>query len=118
MSLTVNAKTFAADKFGPDSIGYFGPAHTASVKDDIQLARVAAKPTTLFSGVARSSAKLTRTLTLTGSLTPTGEAIVAINISVPVGAAGADVDAMLNDLGSFLSGASAKLVAKNQQISF
>jgi hypothetical protein len=118
MALTVNAKTFTADKFSPDNIGYFGPAHTASVKDDIQLARVSAKPTTLFSGVARSSAKLTRTLTLTGSLTPTGEAIVQINISAPVGFAGADIDSMLNDLGSFLSSASGKLVAKNQQISF
>jgi hypothetical protein len=118
MALTVNAKTFTADKFSPDNIGYFGPAHTASVKDDIQLARVSAKPTTLFSGVARSSSKLTRTLTLTGSLTPTGEAIVQISVSIPVGAAGADVDSMLNDLGSYLSGASAKLVAKNQQISF
>jgi len=118
MALTVNAKTFTADKFGPDSIGYFGPAHTASVKDDIQLARTNAKPTTLFSGVARSSAKLTRTLTLTGALTPTGEAIVQINMSVPVGAAGADVDGMLNDLGSFLSSADGKLVAKNLKISF
>jgi hypothetical protein len=118
MALTVNAKTFTADKFSPDSVGYFGPAHTASVKDDIQVARVAAKPTTVFSGVARTSVKLTRTLTLTGALTPTGEAIVQISMSMPVGSAGADVDSMLNDLGSHLSSASGKLVAKNQQIVF
>jgi hypothetical protein len=118
MSITFNAKAFAADKYAPDSIVYFGPAHTSSVKDDLQLARVAAKPTTLFSGVSRITIKLTRTATLTGALTPTGEAILSVSGSFPVGMAGADIDSMLNDIGAGLSGASAKLIAKNQQIAF
>jgi len=118
MSLTVNAKTFTGDSYSANAVGYYGPAHTLSVKDDIRLAKVAPKPTSVFSGVGRSSAKLTRTLTLTGALTTTGEAILDISMSVPVGAAGADVDSLLNDMGAFLSSASGKLVAKNLQTAF
>lgn len=118
MSLTVNAKTFTADKIGPDTVGYLGPAHTQSVMDDIQLARVAPKPTAVFSGVGRTTAKLTRTLTLTGALTTSGNGIVSISCSIPVGAAGADIDGMLNDMGSYLSSASFKTLVKNQQINY
>lgn len=118
MTMTVNAKTFTADKVGPDSVGYIGPAHTLSLLDDIQVGRVVAKPTATFSGVARSSSKLTRTLTLTGALTPSGNAICQINVSIPVGAASADIDAILNDMGSHLSSATFKTIVKNQQINY
>lgn len=118
MTLTVNAKAFNADSFDVNAVGYFGPAHTQSVKDDIQLARTAPKPTTVFSGVGRTTSKLTRTATLTGALTPTAEAILSISGSWPVGMAGADIDSMCNDLGAFLSSASGKLWAKNQQINY
>jgi hypothetical protein len=89
-----------------------------SVADDASLSRVAPKPTTTFSGVGRTSAKLTRTHTLTGAITTTGNSIVQINVSVPVGVAGADVDAMLNDMGAFLASASFKTHVKGQQITF
>lgn len=118
MSLTVNAKTFTANNFGPTAVNYLGPAHTTSLKDDIRLGMVAPKPTAVFSGVGRTSAKLSRTHTLTGALTPTGDAIVEISVSVPVGTASADIDAILNDMGSFLSSASYKTHVKSQQISF
>jgi hypothetical protein len=118
MSLVFNAKTYTADKFGAEAVGYTGAAHTLSVKDDLQLSRTAAKPTTVFSGVSRTQAKMTRTFTLTGALTPTGEAILKIDVSVPVGAASADIDALLNDLGAFLSGADFKTHVKGQKISY
>jgi len=118
MSLTINAKAFTADKYGQDLVGYIGPAHTLSLLDDVQLSRVAPKPTSVFSGVGRTSAKLTRTFTLTGALTTTGNAICQISCSVPVGAAGADVDALLNDFGSFLSSATFKTHVKGLQITF
>jgi hypothetical protein len=118
MPLTVNAKTFTADKIGPDSVGYIGPDHTQSALDDIQLTRTVPKPTTVFSGVGRTTAKLTRTETLTGALTPTGNGIVAISCSIPVGFASADIDSMLNDMGSYLSSADFKLLVKNQKINF
>lgn len=118
MTLTVNAKAFAADQYGVNAVGYNGPAHTVSVKDDILLKRTAPKPTVTFSGVGRTSAKLTRTHTLTGAVTPTGDAILEISVSVPVGTASADVDAVLNDMGALLSSASFKTHVKSQQITF
>lgn len=118
MSLTINAKTYNADSFQQSVVGYIGSAKTVSVKDDVQLKRTAPKATGTFSGVGRTQAKLTRTLTLTGALTPSGDAIVSIDVSVPVGYASADVDALLNDFGSFLASASFKAHVKSQQISF
>jgi len=118
MSLTVNAKTFTADNFGVNAVAYNGPAHTLSAKDDIRLARTSPKPTASFSGVGRTSCKLTRTLTLTGALTTSGDSICEINVSVPVGAASADIDAILNDMGAFLASATFKTHVKSLQISF
>ena len=118
MSLVFNAKTYTADQFGVDAVGYIGAAKTLSVKDDLVLSRVAAKPTATFSGVARTLAKLTRTLTLTGAVTPTGNAIVTIGFSVPVGTASADIDALCNDMAAWLALASTKTHVKSQTISF
>jgi hypothetical protein len=118
MSLTINAKTYTADSFGANAIGYIGSLKTVSVKDDVSLKRTAPKPTSVFSGVGRTSAKLTRTLTLTGALTPASDALVDISVSVPVGFTGADVDALLNDMGSFLASASFKTHVKAQQINY
>lgn len=118
MALVFNSKTYTGDKFGVDAVGYIGAAKTLTVSDDLLMSRTPAKPTTVFSGVARTQAKMTRTLTLTGALTPTGQAILAINVSVPVGAASADIDALLNDLGAFLSGADFKTHVKTQKISY
>jgi len=118
MSLTFNTKTFNADQFGSNAVGYNGPAHTLSVKDDLLLKRTQPKPNAAFSGVGRTSAKLSRTLTLTGALTPTGDAIIEISVSVPVGSSGANVDTFLDDMGALLSGADFKTHVKNQKINY
>lgn len=118
MALTINAKTYNADRFNNDSVGYIGSLKTVSVKDDVTLKRTAPKATDTFSGLGRSSAKLVRTLTLTGAKTLAGDAMVEINVNVPVGYAGADVDALLNDMGAFLASASFKTHVKSQQINF
>lgn len=118
MSLTINAKTYNADSYQQNIVGYIGAAKTVSVKDDVQLKRVAPKPTAVYSGLGRTQYKLTRTVTLTGALTPTSDAILTIDVAVPVGMASADIDSMLNDSGSFLSSASFKTHVKAQQISF
>lgn len=118
MSLTINAKTFTADSFEKDRVRYFGPAKTASLKDDATLSRQAPKPTAVFSGMSRTAAKLTRTMTLTGALTSTGDAIVNVDVTIPVGAASADIDSILNDVGSLVSSASMKAHVKQTQISF
>lgn len=118
MTLTVNAKSYNADSYQKDSIGYVGPAHTASAKDMVKLARIAPKKTTVSSGVAKTSAKLTRTLTLTGALEPTRDAITEFTANIPVGFTGADIDSMLNDMGAFIASATFKTHVKSQLISF
>jgi hypothetical protein len=55
---------------------------------------------------------------LTGALTPTVDAIVAIDVSVPVGYAAADVDTLLNDMGAFLASADFKTHVKSQKIAY
>lgn len=85
MSLTPGAATFTADSFQKDQVGYVGVLKTVSVKDDIVLRRTAPKPTSTFSGVSRCGAKFTRTMTLTGALTPTADLIFDVSVSVPVG---------------------------------
>jgi hypothetical protein len=118
MSLTFNTKTYSPDSYQQNAVGYIGAAKTVSVKDDLSLKRTAPKATSVFSGVGRSTAKLTRTLTLTGALTTSGDAIVEINVSVPVGYASADVDALLNDTGALLSGADFKTLVKSQKFTY
>lgn len=118
MSLTVNAKTYTPDSYQQNAVGYIGTLKTISVKDDIALRRTAPKITDAFSGVGRTTAKLTRTFTLTGAKTLTGDAIVEINVSIPVGYASGDVDSVLNDMGSFLASAFFKLHVKSQQVTF
>lgn len=118
MSLTFNTKTYNSDSFQQNQIGYIGAAKTTSVKDDLILKRTAPKATSVFSGVGRTTAKMTRTLTLTGALTPAGDAILEINVSVPVGYASADVDAILNDMGAFLASADFKTHVKSQKVSY
>lgn len=92
MSLTPGALTFTPDSYQKDQVGYIGVLKTASVKDDIILSRTAPKPTAVFSGVLRTRLKFVRTLTLTNALTPTGDVIVEVNCSVPVGASDANLD--------------------------
>lgn len=118
MSLTFNTKTYSADSFALNAIGYIGVAKTASVKDDLLLSRTAPRPTAVLSGVARAEAKLTRTLTLTGAKTTAGDARVRVLVDVPVGYASADVDALLNDAGALVSGADMKSLVKSQKINF
>jgi len=118
MSLTINAKTYNPDSYRDASIGYIGSLKTVSVKDDVRLARTPPKPTDTFSGLGRTQYKLTRTLTLTGAKTTAGDAIITVDVAIPVGYAGADVDSLLNDTGAFLSSASAKTHVKSQQVTF
>jgi len=118
MTLSINAKTYTGNLYSPTSVVYNGPIKTASIKDDVRLGQTAPKPTDVFSGLGRTQAKLTRTLTLTGALTTTGDAILTIDVAIPVGFASADVDTLLNDMGAFLASASFKTHVKTPQVAF
>jgi len=118
MSLVFNSKTFSADSYAINSVGYIGAAKTSSTYDDLLLSRSAPRPTTTFSGLSRTEAKFTRTLTLTAAKTATGEAKVRVLVEVPVGYAGADVDTLLNDAGALVSSADFKTHVKSQKVTF
>lgn len=118
MSLTVNAKAYNADSFQQNQIEYFGPAKTVSAKDNLVLKRVAPKPSGAFSGVGRATARLTRTLPLTGALTPTGDSVFDVEVSVPVGFTAADIDTLCSDMGAYIASAAFKTLLKTQQINF
>lgn len=118
MSLTFNTKTYTADSFQQNSVGYFGPAHTNTVKDDLALSRSPARATTVSSGVNRTKFKLVRTVTLTGAIQAQGELAVIIEVLDPVGTANADIDALLNDSGAWLAGADAKTHVKTTKINY
>jgi len=116
MSLTFNTKTYTADSFQANSVGYRGPANTVSVKDLLRLARTAAKATATYSGNSRFEVKLTRTHTLTGAVTPTGDSIHTVGSSVPVGISDADADAISNDLGALVASSDFKAMIKQGKI--
>lgn len=118
MTIIFNTKTFTADSFQKDSVGYIGALKTVTTKDDLKLQRTAPKPTDVFSGLGRTQAKLTRTLVLTGAKTTAGDAIVSIDVAIPVGYASGDVDTLLNDTGALLSGADFKTHVKTQKVSY
>lgn len=118
MSLTFNTKTFNADAFGTNKVGYIGPAKTAASKDDLSLSRVPAKPVSNFSGVNRLETKLTRTMTLTGALTPAHDAIVNVTFNVPVGTSDAAVDALCADMSALIATADFKTHIKSLKINY
>jgi hypothetical protein len=118
MSLTFNAKTYTSDSFSANNVGYIGAAKTVSVADDLRLARTAAKPTATFSGTGRTEAKLTRTHTLTGAITTSGNSIARLEFALPVGIASADVDAICADLAALVGSADFKTHLKTQKINY
>lgn len=100
MTITVNTKAYAFDTNStPDSARMIGPSNDFDTKDILELKRTAPKPTADFPGVARSSAKFSRTVTINGV---NYTAIAEANFSIPVGMAGADIDSLRDDLGDLL----------------
>jgi hypothetical protein len=116
MSLSINTKTYNPDSYQKDQVSYVGVNNTLSVKDKVVLARTAPKPTAEFSGVGRTMAKLTRTLSLTGALTPTADAIVDVQSQIPVGFTAADVDTLCADMGAWIASSQFKALLKHQLI--
>lgn len=117
MALTVNAKSYTADSYGPNAVGYVGPSNTGSVKDLIRLARTAAKASATYSGTNRYQLKATRTHTLTGAVTSVGDSIFDGGFNLPFGMAAADIDTLCADLGAYIASAEFKTLLKAMTIS-
>jgi hypothetical protein len=115
MALTVNAKAYTADGYDKDSVRFQGPAHTVSAKDRLVQRKSDPKPSALYSGNARYNVKLTRTHTLTGAKTPTGDGFAQLDFQLPVGMPSADVDAYCADLGAYIATAGFKAALKAGQ---
>jgi len=106
MSITLNTIVFTGDVYpSPEKYQYLASNHTFSSTNKLTLARTAPKATATFAGVARSEVKRTKTVTLADSTT--ADAIVTVNMSLPVGMAEADADAIVNDVADFLLAAGA-----------
>jgi len=116
MSLTVNTKTYTADRVQPDTVAFAGPAHTATLKDVFILGRKQAVPGR--SSVARYYAKQQRSVVVNTVTLESALASINAEISIPVGASDTDVDALLADFASYLGSAAGKAAVKKLQINF
>lgn len=97
MALTFNTKTYKLDQVVGNIATYFGIARGVGIKDDVVIKREVPKVTATFSGLGKGTARLTKTLPLTGAKSPSGDATFEINVKIPVGADAADVTAFFAD---------------------
>lgn len=103
MALTVNAKTYNNDTSrSADIFRYLGPAHDSDSNDMIDLYRYSAPSGALGTVKSKVRFKLTRAAT-DGTDQLSTDYIVDLLISVPTGAATAEVAALVDDLGAWLA---------------
>jgi hypothetical protein len=115
MSLTVNAKSYAADGFATNSVHFQGPAQTTTVKDGLIQKTYPAKATASSSGKTGFLLKFARSHTLTGAKETVGDGSLEIRLTTPVGVSDADRDSYLDDAGVYLSSAAFKAAVKSGQ---
>lgn len=100
MAITLNTKSYVLDSQpSPDSAKYAGPAATFDKKDFLLISRTAPKRTATSQGVARARAVTKRTFVVDGVY---HDVIFNTEMSVPVGVASTDVDAVRDDHGDFI----------------
>lgn len=117
MTITLNTLAYNQDAFvSPNKVSYVGPSNTFSAKDQLILGRVAPKPTATFDGVARSSVKRVKTVTLASGAK--ADAIVEVSASLPVGMTQADVNSLRDDVGDFLISADAGTLLWNHDLTY
>lgn len=116
MALTINTRSYVQDRVNPDSVAYAGPAHSLTTTDTFVMSRVYPKPNGAFKGVAKPSAKMTKTLVINSTTGETANSIISLSGSIPVGTAAADIDVLLADLASFLASNDAKSLFKTLDI--
>lgn len=97
MAITLSTKAYNQDRISSDSIAYAGPANTLSVQDLLVLSRTYPKPNGSFGGMARPVFRIVRTMVLNADPATTALASLTITGAIPVGAAEADIDALIAD---------------------
>lgn len=101
MSQTINTVVYNTFRTNPDSVVLASSSHTLSSTDTLQLSRVFPKPTKTDAGVARPRFKRVKTFTLGDGTKRDG--IIEVSGSIPVGAADADILALLDDVADGLA---------------
>lgn len=100
MSLIINTVTFSAYRSMPDNLVLTGPLNGIGFQDQIQMSRIFPKPVKDNDGVGRPRFKRVKTLTLADGTKK--DMIIEVSGSVPVGAADADILAVLDDVADAL----------------
>lgn len=114
MTITVNTKAYSEDaQINQNAVRYAGPNQTFAVTDRIDLKRTPPKVTSQSQGVAKSSLKTSRSF-LVGTEYKT--VIIESNVSIPVGVAAADAQAVLDDHEALIGGAVGTAVAINHDL--
>lgn len=116
MSLTINTRSYNLDRQTPDANSFAGPSHTITTNDKFEMKRVYPKASNGFRGVARPTAKLTKTVTINSVTGETADAIVTLSASLPVGMTEAAIDVLLADFSSFCASNDAKTLFKTLDI--
>lgn len=110
--MLINTRTYNVDRTLPDAVTYAGPAHTLTLLDKFEMKRVLPKSSGTFRGVAKPTAKMTKTVVINSTTGETANAIFEFSCSLPVGMLAADIDAGLADFASWLASNDAKALAK------
>lgn len=112
MPLTLSAKSYTNDlPRGSDAYRYNGPSNTSSFHDYVDLYRAPAVQNTAGTAKAKGRFKLTRGAT-NGTVQLATDAIVDIVVSIPVGMATAEIDALINEAMAYGATAAFKTVVK------
>jgi hypothetical protein len=114
MTITVNTRAYDLDAtIDMNQNQYTGPSHSVSAKDLLTLKRSKSNATSTNPGFARTYAKFTRSVTISGK---TYDIVAEGYISAPVGVAKADVDLIRDDLGDLLISSNGDNLAWKQDI--
>lgn len=116
MSITLNTRVFEKDREQPDSNTFAGPDHTFSNKDIFTLSRVYPVAGGGTLGVARPSAKFTRTVAVGTDVYK--DAILGTTGSLPVGMTDQAVEDLADDMSAWLASADGKTFLKSLRIDF
>jgi len=113
---TINTKTFTFDSNpSPDSARYVGTGQTASMKDFIQVRRVAPKPTLNNPGVSRTYEKRVISEVVNGKVV---DAIRETVTSIPVGTSAGTQTALRADSAAFAGSTAGIALVEKGTINF
>lgn len=101
MSVTINGLVYTVDSVGANTSRYVSPAHTLSVRDQLDAKRQAPIASGNSLGVQRAAAKVTRDVVVNATSGEKRPLIVELSTTVPVGCTQAQAEAALDAVSDF-----------------